>query len=1090
MLYSSRNGCFYYYDSLLFRWHVAEPTLLFLLGLEAITSYDKSISDSIVISKYVYKTYIDKLDPLEYIHEVYDDIYSFLSKIGSVEDHENYLKFNCYGLKLLLNDMTGTSNDRTVPFIFKYDHNKSLVDPANEKDTDPKLSYYDIQAQRIYDVFNNIGYDTSLEKDPVTNKVIPEYYIDRSKAGSSIKEIIDYLSVNVEDRPLRRTIINNVLAYNNLITTVHKKRLSDSEIYRLLDYKAMYAYALGVLYGCRCLGFDDSIIWRVDPKFWYNDVYFNLVRTAWFVFRFHWTYLIEDITSSEEDAIEYAKKYQSIQDNKIWNFYNTPDIINATLAKDETNCFCLYLGNNNHTVSEQLMYSYSTNESDDSQYPGSFLRKYMSLNNGRIIWKWFPIDSKISDTKPLKGVVSSRDASMTRYIGNDPVVIYRAYKYEEDSSVKYLAPKYEINELGDTKFKKYYVYTGDLGWVDYTEDLVLDIEHEQRHKYLNIVPKQPLSTELEYAFPIEPSAQSPSVVTYYKCYVTDHVTYDEEHGESDNDSDILYGVYNKFVGKQDAVPTNFDYIISSELFKAKYESSSTDTYGNVYSSSTYYDLSSPIMLVVRKDTHGVPYIWDGNTNTHDDIPVYYYGYSEKPSTLLTLYNLYDTGVDSDQPNKEVFRYYIDSDTDKFWSEEYFNSKDITSKTAHCYYPFLESSDVQIRLLIDAATPGALGNLIKLRFTQNSDNDCVIDVYNNESLCGTCIIPYSDFSSDNIIKSDQLNHLTITPADTSLPQIPITTYVYFSGSLDINYIINADSHELIITLSGGSDETTNHGRTWRTLSELSEVAESNSNPLYSMTNKVTNIYKGEIRLVSDTPIYNDYVAKASDVTPLGKFIYGDSKALLGNISIPKYKFMLLGEYSSDIDPNTLYAHGITTHLCPFVLTDDNGNSLLDDDGVTPLVWYDPEYEVYWNGLYNINRWQSTKPSRNSMSMFDAITRELIPVFDNADEQLISIDGADAITYDEFYSHPNWGVIRKTLQVFNPAVSSDIKECYCDTKLDDTDYTNALYCIPGHTGDSWVSRSEVHNLGWWFVDGTATLYSGNVGENCVVDDDHSD
>ena len=74
MLYSSRNGCFYYYDSLLFRWHVAEPTLLFLLGFEAITSYDKSISDSIVISKYVYKTYIDKLDPLEYIHEVYDDI--------------------------------------------------------------------------------------------------------------------------------------------------------------------------------------------------------------------------------------------------------------------------------------------------------------------------------------------------------------------------------------------------------------------------------------------------------------------------------------------------------------------------------------------------------------------------------------------------------------------------------------------------------------------------------------------------------------------------------------------------------------------------------------------------------------------------------------------------------------------------------------------------------------------------------------------------------------------------------------------------------------------------------------------------------
>ena len=338
MLYSSRNGCFYYYDSILFRWHIAEPTLLFLLGLEAITSYDKSISDSIVISKYIYKTYIDKVDPLEHIDDVYDDIYSFLSKIGSVEDYEHYLKFNCYGLKLLLNDMTGTGDDRTVPFIFKYDENKSLVDPAKELDPNSKLSFYDIQAQRIYDVFNDIGYDTSCDKTVLANgKVVlrPEYYIDRTKGN--IRNTLDALT-DVENRPLRTTIINNILTYNTKVNAVHEKRVANSEIYRLLDYKAMYAYALGVLYGCRCLGFDDSVIWRLDPKFWYNDVYFNLVRTAWYVFRFHWVYKLEDVAldmhidpslegEAKEAAIEaankaYSEKYQGIQDNKIWNFNN------------------------------------------------------------------------------------------------------------------------------------------------------------------------------------------------------------------------------------------------------------------------------------------------------------------------------------------------------------------------------------------------------------------------------------------------------------------------------------------------------------------------------------------------------------------------------------------------------------------------------------------------------------------------------------------------------------------------------------------------------------------------------------------------
>lgn len=908
MLYSSRNGCFYYYDSILFRWHIAEPTLLFLLGLEAITSYDKSISDSIVISKYVYKTYIDKVDHLEHIDDVYDDIYSFLSKIGSVEDYEHYLKFNCYGLKLLLNDMTGTGDDRTVPFIFKYDANKSLVDPAKELDTNSKLSFYDIQAQRIYDVFNDIGYDTSCDKTILDNgKTVlrPEYYIDRAKGN--IRYILDSLT-DVDNRPLRTTIINNILTYNTKVNAVHEKRIANSEIYKLLDYKAMYAYALGVLYGCRCLGFDDSIIWRLDPKFWYNDIYFNLVRTAWHVFRFHWAYKLEDVAldmhvnpslegDAKEAAIEaankaYSEKYQGIQDNKIWNFNNDSSLIKAALAQDETNCFCLYLNNRQllsdstinkdylHTVSESIIYSFSTHTDNNTsvdnteyEHPGSYLLKYMSLKDGRITWKWAPIDSKVSDEVPLKGVVSTRDSSMTRYIGNDPVILYRAYKYKDgDNTTKYLAPKYDTGN-GVERYKKYFVYTGDLGWVDYTEDLLLDIaqdkghpdykDYSTRHNYLDIVPKTPHLNSLKFAFPKDSklSGDSPfnSLVTYYKCYVTDKWTADTD-SYGDNDSDILYGIYNKWVQTNDTIPSNFDRIISKALFDAQYSSEIEAPDGNTYEVSVWYDLKVALSLVTR-DIVGIPYIWrpsdeqDTNTNNastddpHKGKSAYYYGYSKTPSSLLPLYNLHSIAVTSEStiktPHTEAFRFYI----------------------------------------------------------------------------------YTKEGTYNVISNN---------------------YMYWSE----DYFKSIDG-----------DNQTN--RTWRDLSELEKISSSSNNPLYCLANETANIYKGEVRVISNTSLYNIYADKVTSTTSvaLDEFIYGDSHSILGLSSGQQYRFMLV-EDASNTNTNTecLYANGMTKYLCPFVLTDDDGNSLLDDNG-TPLVWYDPKNEQYWNGLYNINSWQKEKPNRN-------------------------------------------------------------------------------------------------------------------------------
>lgn len=904
MLYSSRNGCFYYYDSILFRWHIAEPTLLFLLGLEAITSYDKSISDSIVISKYVYKTYIDKVDHLEHIDDVYDDIYSFLSKIGSVEDYEHYLKFNCYGLKLLLNDMTGTGDDRTVPFIFKYDANKSLVDPAKELDTNSKLSFYDIQAQLIYDVFNDIGYDTSCDKTVLDNgKIVlrPEYYIDRTKGNT--RDILDSLT-DVDNKPLRTAIINNILTYNAKVNAVHEKRIANSEIYKLLDYKAMYAYALGVLYGCRCLGFDDSIIWRLDPKLWYNDVYFNLVRTAWYVFRFHWAYKLEDVAldmhvdpslegDAKEAAIEsankaYSEKYQGIQDNKIWNFNNDSSLIKAAIAQDETNCFCLYLNNKQfisdstinkdylHTVSESIIYSFSTQPDSNTEYEhkGSYLLKYMSLKDGRITWKWASIDSKVSDEVPLKGVVSTRDSSMTRYIGNDPVILYRAYKYkDDDGNTKYLAPKYDSGN-GVEHYKKYYVYTGDLGWVDYTEDLLLDLaqdkghpdyrDYSTRHNYLDIVPKTPSFNSLKFAFPKDSklSDDSPfkSLVTYYKCYVTDKWTLDTDIPDADNDSDILYGIYNKWVQTNDTIPKNFDRIISKALFDMQYSSEIEAPDGNTYEVSVWYNLDAVLSLVTR-DIGGTHYIWkhsdesdtDANdastSDPHIGKSAYYYGYSKTPSSLLPLYNLHSIAVTSESilkyPHTETFRLYIYTKEDtynvisnnyRYWSEDYFKSID-------------------------------------------------------------------------------------------------------------------------------GDNQTN--RTWRDINTLEKISSASNNPLYSLANETTNIYKGETRIISSTSLYNIYTDKIMSTTSvtLDEFIYGDSNSILGISSEQKqYRFMLVGD-ASNTNAECLYANGITKYLCPFVLIDDYGNSLLDDDG-KPLVWYDPKNEQYWNGLYNINRWQKTKPNRNS------------------------------------------------------------------------------------------------------------------------------
>lgn len=267
MRYKSQNGCLYFYDRTLFRWQLADPTMLFLLGFESATTYDVSVSDMITIANQSYISDSNTYEPFNNF-DIYDDIHEYLSQISPVEDMDTYFMSSISGLKLFMNDLTGTSTDRTVPIIFKNDTNDKSIDLSKPmlRISNSTPSLLDLQTQKIIDIFTDAGF------------------------------------VRINDSELS------------------KERESNNSIYKLLDYRSMYSYSLGVLYGCRCIGFDPLLIWRVEPRFWYNGNLMNLVRTAWYVFRFHHTFKVEDLP--QEDA----EKYKGIAYNRLWNFGDSPSV--------------------------------------------------------------------------------------------------------------------------------------------------------------------------------------------------------------------------------------------------------------------------------------------------------------------------------------------------------------------------------------------------------------------------------------------------------------------------------------------------------------------------------------------------------------------------------------------------------------------------------------------------------------------------------------------------------------------------------------------------------------------------------------------
>ena len=621
MLYSSCNGCFFYYDNVLYGWRIAEPTMLFLLGYEAVTTYDKSASDCLLVSKYAHHVYDDELVPMEYIDEIYDEIYKFLSQASNVEDFETYLKFNCYGLKLLLNDMTGTHTDRTVPIIFKNDTNKSLIDvndtPYYITDLEKiSMSYYDLQALKIKELFTYAGYVYDAGRE-----LNPEYYSDE------LKEEIKKYNINLK------------------LEAVEIEKYSDT--FKLLDYKAMYSYALGVLYGCRCMGFDDNVIWRLDPTYWYNGEYKNLVQTAWIVFRFNKFTYIQNIDGIEDKT--QFEKYKSIVNNKLWNFEEDCSSKLSTPLEDYEMPFAFLSIENNKVTAEPIIYSrfkYPP-ESGEPVEPYSGPGSFLTLDQSSEYYnQWRNIRSYIMSQRPRRiGVISQNDSPLIRYMANDEIKVYMAYKWDTEAPYSrddaYLSP--DNSAL-------YFTSVGNVGWFHLNESLVsLNDSSSRTYNTLSLFPHSIEDTiGMGYAY----DTADHSIVTYYQCTV--NTGYSGVH--------TLYGMYDKYIVPlvSNKLPEHFDFITSNLDVKIISEHSSGKRYEifisleNGYKQKTLYNLSEPINVIVNEDETK---IWGGTDNPENDILIDELGYTEGPAELLDAY-------DSNHNSLNIRKY-----NDKYWAPE-------------------------------------------------------------------------------------------------------------------------------------------------------------------------------------------------------------------------------------------------------------------------------------------------------------------------------------------------------------------------------------------------------------------------------------
>lgn len=248
LYYKSSLGCVEYYDNVLHEPSLCDPTMLFILGLEAITTSineyyttDAITGKSIVDESRLYNIilYRDRVGGDKFFTNIKD----YLSLFGNPIVYSDKLELYCAGLKLFMSQLTGTSHSRSVPAIF---HNA-----------------LDISV---------LGLDGYSDHSEICSKTI--HALDNSGCKN--------------------------------------------QIYKKFDNKSMYSYALGVLFGCQCLGYDEYKIYRESPHTWYTGEYSNLVMSAYSVFNFHH---YRNLCCIDNDK-KLRFKYHGIQFNKLWNFKN------------------------------------------------------------------------------------------------------------------------------------------------------------------------------------------------------------------------------------------------------------------------------------------------------------------------------------------------------------------------------------------------------------------------------------------------------------------------------------------------------------------------------------------------------------------------------------------------------------------------------------------------------------------------------------------------------------------------------------------------------------------------------------------------
>lgn len=606
MKYLSKNGCLFYFDRSLYSWRICEPTMLFLLGFESITVFDNSPSDTIRISKYAYHSY-DGSVSLYKDFSIFDRIYGFLSLLGEVEDNEIYSDFKCNGIKLLLNEFTGMSTDRTIPIIFKNDINTLSVDLSSKMNRISDISYSkysinDLRAQKISDILTDANY---------TN---PDY-----------KSTDLYDTSNITDT----TVLSLLNAYNNKLISLHEERKFNNNIYRLIDYRSIYSYALGILYGCRCLGYDSKSIWRLDPQFWYNGIYTNLVSTAWKIFRFHY---IDQPYLSDDDK----EKYCNIVLNKLWNFTNDENS-DVQLRHDEINVASVAIEDDNPSI-RSIIYSYNN---DNQEYIPLYisdtdLNTWIPADNSIIVKTY---DNNVNLYIPERDLIDPNDKYLLRYIGTTPVKLFPAYRY-----------KFINDNPNEYSYLKDYYFTtaGNLGWVKYNKN---DFNSDQ-HKSLSIYPI-PLD-QLPGTFTPYLDSQTQTLVACYTCELYDNdLHFKNLYGFS---NDVTFGT-----GCSNIIPNSDSsfYYLNNEINNERYKSI---TLSGAYPYRVY-DLDN-LIYVVKGHSATEDEIWDGESvNPPSYISMYTYGYSKKPSTELSVYTEVENNI-----SVSNIRYYFNNGLVYYWEK--------------------------------------------------------------------------------------------------------------------------------------------------------------------------------------------------------------------------------------------------------------------------------------------------------------------------------------------------------------------------------------------------------------------------------------